>query len=165
MTAPPLAPVHQRVKARAPAESKRSNGVASHKLRHKIKLDEQLKDDYLRLLPRFTVVTRALKAAGATPRQLQAWREHDAAFCVLEAEARAAIADDLEAEAVRRAWRGVRKPVYQGGLLAGHVTEYSDALLIFMLKAMRPERFRERSEVSVTPIVKLVSGFDPEEVL
>src|SRR5574337_1699712 len=52
--------------------------------------------------------------------------------------------DSLEDEAVRRAHEGTLKPVYQGGKKVGTIREYSDTLLIFMLKARRPERFKER---------------------
>jgi hypothetical protein len=155
----------ERVNARARAETRRSDGTASTKLRHQIKLDEQAKDEYLRLLAKVWTPELALKACGSTRSTLLTWRESDAAFLVREQHVRDGIADHLEAEAVRRAFRGIRRPVYQGGLLAGHVTEYSDPLLIFLLKALRPERFRERTEVVTAPIVKLVSGFDPEQVL
>lgn len=76
-------------------------------------------------------------------------------------------ADDLEAEATRRAREGVRRlkfhkgelvrlaladeegrPVLDGDgqpVMVPYVEhEYSDTLLIFLLKAHRPERFRER---------------------
>lgn len=124
------------------------------------------KEVYLAALPRYFTQTAALAKAGADLRALKRWREEDGAFCVAEADARGELADKLESEAIRRAFKGVRQPVYQGGLLAGYMTQYSDQLLTLMLKAMRPERFRERSEVSVTqPIVKVVAGFEPSEVL
>jgi hypothetical protein len=41
-------------------------------------------------------------------------------------------------EAWRRAVKGCRKPVYQGGQLVGYVREFSDLLLIFLIKAARP---------------------------
>jgi hypothetical protein len=153
-----------KVNARA-AKVARTDGSTSHRKRHSIKLDEVAKADYLRLMPRFSTPGPALKAAGATPSMLARWREEDAAFLVAERQVREGIADQLEAEAVRRAFRGVRRPVYQGGLLAGYLTEYSDQLLMFVLKAMRPERFRDKSEISVTPIVKVVAGLDPGDVL
>jgi len=56
--------------------------------------------------------------------------------------------DLLEQEARRRAAKGVRKPVYQGGKLVGYVQEYSDTLLIFLLKGAKPEKYRERFEHS-----------------
>lgn len=127
---------------------------------------EILKARYLAALPDYFTITAALAKAGASAHQLAHWRETDGAFCVAEQQARDSLADKLEGEAIRRAFKGVRTPVYQGGLLAGYIQVYSDQLLTLMLKAMRPEKYRERSEVSVTqPIVKVVAGFDPSQVL
>lgn len=53
------------------------------------------------------------------------------------------MADRLEREAMRRAHEGVRKPVYQGGKRVGFIQEYCDTLLIFLLKGLRPEKYRE----------------------
>lgn len=129
-------------------------------------LEAKRKEVYLAALPKFFTINAALMKAGTDMKELRRWREEDAAFLVQEQDARDQLADQLEGEAIRRAFKGVKVPVYQGGLLAGHVTQYSDALLTLMLKAMRPEKFRERSEVRVTePIVKVVAGFDPAEVL
>lgn len=55
--------------------------------------------------------------------------------------------DDMELEAKRRAFKGTLKPVYQGGEKVGEIREYSDTLAIFLLKAHRPEKYRERHEV------------------
>jgi len=49
----------------------------------------------------------------------------------------------LEDEAVRRAHEGVLEPVYQGGKLIGTKRVYSDTMLIFLLKAARPEKYRD----------------------
>lgn len=128
--------------------------------------EQKLQDLYLQALPKYFTISAALTSAGASPEQLRRWRERDGAFLVKEQDARNAMADKLEAEAIRRAFKGVRTPVYQGGLLAGHVTQYSDQLLTLLLKAMRPDKYRERTEVSVTqPIVKVVAGFDPAQAL
>jgi hypothetical protein len=51
--------------------------------------------------------------------------------------------DALEDEARRRAMDGVDKPVFYKGQRCGYVREYSDTLLIFTLKARRPEKYRE----------------------
>lgn len=133
--------------------------------RRKIENEEAQKAIYLAALSKCHTPGAALRVAKARYRDLDRWRELDAAFCVEEREAKESIADHLEQEAIRRAWKGSRKPVYQGGLLAGHVTEYSDQLLIFLLKGMRPEKYRDRSEVSVNPIVKTVAGFTTDDVL
>jgi hypothetical protein len=52
--------------------------------------------------------------------------------------------DALEDEALLRPLEGTLKPVYQGGKKAGTVREFSDTLLIFMLKAPRPRRLPTR---------------------
>lgn len=140
-------------------------GSVKPQKRRQIENAEALKYLYLEALPKVYTITAALKAAGATLRQLSLWREQDDEFAACEEAARAAIADQLESEAIRRGYKGVRKPVYQGGLLAGYTTEYSDPLLMFTLKAMRPEKYRERSDITVNPIVKVVAGFDPADLL
>lgn len=53
----------------------------------------------------------------------------------------------LEDEATRRGFEGVDKPVYQGGERVGTIREYSDTLAIFLLKAHKPEKYRERYDV------------------
>lgn len=120
---------------------------------------------YLSYLPKQFTVTAALSKANVPASALQRWREDDPHFVAREKLARDALADALEAEAIRRAFKGVRTPVYQGGLLAGYITQYSDMLLSLMLKALRPERYREKAEINVSPIIKVVAGFEPSDVL
>lgn len=78
------------------------------------------------------------------------FRQHPGS--ALEAEYREAVeeyADRLEEEADRRAFEGVDEPVYgrvgkdQDGQI-GTIRKYSDTLLIFRLKALRPDKYRER---------------------
>lgn len=47
----------------------------------------------------------------------------------------------LEEEAVRRALFGVSEPVFHQGRECGTKAKHSDALLIFLLKTLRPERY------------------------
>ena len=56
----------------------------------------------------------------------------------------------LEDEALRRAVEGTEKPVYQGGRCVGTVREYSDTLLIFLLKGRRPEKYGDRVRQELT---------------
>jgi len=58
--------------------------------------------------------------------------------------------DVLEAEAWRRAVRGTEEPVHYLGQQVGSVKKYSDVLLIFLLKAHRPMKFRDRVQVDLT---------------
>lgn len=78
--------------------------------------------------------------------------------------------DALESEARRRAVEGVEKPVYQGGKLVGGIREYSDTLLIFLLKGARPERYRERYDIQISPsdAIKRIAaeaGMEPEQLM
>jgi hypothetical protein len=57
-------------------------------------------------------------------------------------------AQTLEDEAVRRAYEGVERPVTVAGKRE-LVREYSDTLLIFLLKGLRPAKYRERYDVAV----------------
>lgn len=80
--------------------------------------------------------------------------------------------DKAEAELYRRAVEGVEKPVYQGGELVGHLQEYSDTLLIFMLKSRRRATYGERLtvDIDVTQLTdeqleRLAAKEDPRRVL
>ena len=53
----------------------------------------------------------------------------------------------LEAEARRRAAIGVDEPVFYKGKVVGHSRKYSDNLLMFLLKAHWPEKFRDNYAV------------------
>ena len=53
----------------------------------------------------------------------------------------------LEAEARRRAAIGVDEPVFYKGKVVGHIRKYSDNLLMFLLKAHWPEKFRDNYAV------------------
>ena len=55
--------------------------------------------------------------------------------------------DLLDAEARRRAVTGIDKPVYYKGKVVGSITKYSDRLLMFLLKAHRPQKFRDGVKV------------------
>lgn len=55
----------------------------------------------------------------------------------------------LEAEARRRAHDGTLRPVFQQGELVGKVREYSDTLMIFLLKAHKPNKYRDNARVEI----------------
>ena len=56
----------------------------------------------------------------------------------------------LEDEAIRRAREGVDEPVFYKGEHCGNVRRYSDTLLIFMLKARKPDVYRKRASIEHT---------------
>lgn len=92
-------------------------------------------------------VAYAARAAKVDKARCYRLRESDSGFAEQWDAALEEATELLEAEAVRRARHGVRKPVYQGGILVGHVQEYSDTLLIFLLKAAKPEKYRDRYDI------------------
>lgn len=56
----------------------------------------------------------------------------------------------LEDEARRRAFRGTERPVFHKGEECGRVREYSDTLMIFLLKGGMPEKYTERQKHDLT---------------
>jgi hypothetical protein len=92
-------------------------------------------------------ITDGAEHAGVTPRTIYVHKTKDAAFAEAMGDALESGSDVLEDEARRRAVDGVTKPVYYQGVECGAVQEYSDSLLQFLLKARRPEKYRERADL------------------
>jgi len=107
--------------------------------------------------------------AGITRTTVRVWQEKDAEFAIGFNQADLAATERLEDEAWRRATEGTvsRKTTYWHGEPVGvdEKVEYSDALLIMLLKARRPDVYREKLEVAVTQVVKAIGGVDPASVL
>lgn len=89
-------------------------------------------------------VARACARARFSRNAAYQWRADKPEFAAKWDRAVEIGTDALEDEALRRAHDGTERPVFQKGVCVGHVREYSDTLLIFMLKARRPERFKDR---------------------
>jgi hypothetical protein len=120
---------------------------------------------YLKGLATIGTLTGGCKAARCDARTVYLWRETDDTFVLRERDAREQLSDQLESEAIRRGVKGVMQPVYQSGKLVGYKREYSDALLTLVLRANRPEKYRDRIDVGVSQIVKTIAGIDPADVL
>jgi hypothetical protein len=78
-------------------------------------------------------------------------RRFDAAFRAAWDEATELGTEALEHEAVRRAYHGVEEPVFYEGVQCGSVTKYSDKLLMVLLKARNPAKYREGSGAESAP--------------
>ena len=89
------------------------------------------------------MVTAACNAVGIARSTVYEARQRDEAFAVAWADVEEKIIEQLEAAAIRRARDGVARPVFQGGKLVGHERVYSDGLMALLLKARRPERYRD----------------------
>lgn len=84
--------------------------------------------------------TPAARAAGVGRSTAYLWRQSDPDFAAKWDEAVADGIDLLEEEVRRRAVDGVNeRPIYHRGVQVGEIKDYSDKLLIFLLKTRRPE--------------------------
>lgn len=141
---------------------------------------------FLKALARTGNISAAAKMAKVARRSHDNWLKIIPEYRRAFVEAMDRAADRLEREALRRAAEGLRRFKFHQGLpimiacdkdhpeavlvtkpdgSQGHVRhyyehEYSDTLLIFLLKAVRPEKFRERYEVKHEG-----KGAGPQEVV
>lgn len=107
---------------------------------------------FLRALADTGLVHRALKRAKISHTSVQHYYKTDADFRTAYDEALQIAADALEAEAVRRARDGVKRIIWWQGTRIGQEQEYSDGLLMFLLKGVRPEKFSDRVNVNMPAI-------------
>ncbi len=73
--------------------------------------------------------------------------------------------ETLEAEARRRALEGVEENVYYQGAVIGRTRKYSDTMLMFLLRAYRPDIYRERRETDDKddgPVIGRVTLYLPD---
>ena len=116
------------------------------------------------------VIGHATKAVDIHRDQPRRWRKEDHEFNRQYKQALNEATDLLESYALKRATVGVERPIYQGGKKVGTVNEISDTLLIFMLKARRPKKYRDRFKAEVSgpndgPIPVLMQSRDAVKTL
>jgi hypothetical protein len=127
----------------------------------------QLQEKYLEGVRKFGTLIHACQLAHVSPHTVYSWREHSETFVLQENEAQEHLTQNLEREALRRALEGFDRAVYQKGELVGYERVYSDSLMNTLLKARRPDKYRENINIAgtVESVVREVRGFDPREVL
>ena len=106
-------------------------------------------------------VTEACRLSAVPRQSIYDWRHEDESFAADWKQTLEEASDLLEDEAIRRAKDGVRKPVFQGGKRVGYVQEYSDTLLIFLLKGTKPAKYGDRQQIEHSgrlTLEELVSG-------
>jgi len=113
------------------------------------------KEAFLEAYTRIGTVSGGAKGAGVDRRTIYKWLEKDKEFGSRFEEAKETVTDDLEQEARRRAYEGIDKGVYWQGQLCDTIKEYSDTLLIFLLKGNRPEKYRERLQTELSGSLKV----------
>jgi len=106
------------------------------------------KERFLRHLAQGWSVELAAQGAGLGYGTVYEHRARDAAFAAAWDQAIERGTDRLEDEARRRAVDGVEEPIIHNGKIVGSRLRYSDVLLITLLNARRPEKFKYRTEVT-----------------
>lgn len=108
----------------------------------------QKKKVFLRVLAQTCCVVKAATAAGySNSVPMYRMRKEDPEFAKAWDEAAQSGADILEKEAVRRAVEGTMEEIYWKGEVVGEKINYSDALLIRLLKAHKPDKFADNTKV------------------
>ena len=115
---------------------------------NRTKVTPQKKKAFLESLSSCGNVTLAARESGITRQEWYRERADDEKFAATWEGAVQLGVEALEDEARRRAVDGVDEPVFYQGKVSGHVRKYSDTLLIFLLKAHKPEKYRERHEIT-----------------
>jgi hypothetical protein len=99
-------------------------------------------------------VKHAAGLIGVSRVHMHRLRREDDDFAAEWADAVEEGVEALEQEARRRAYEGTSKPIVQGGRVVTdadgkpiELREYSDTLLIFLLKGKKPDTYRENQTV------------------
>ncbi len=108
------------------------------------KLTRQRKRTFLEHLRATCNVTESAQVAGVSRTAMYERRAIDPELAKAWDDAIEQATDALEKEARRRALDGVDKPVHFQGKRVDVIKEYSDPLLMFMLRGHRPHKYRER---------------------
>lgn len=119
------------------------NAVVSHQDSRAF-LAKKKRKAFLSILAKTGRVAEAARACGFTDTStLQAFRRNDEEFAEAWDYALESAAHQLEEEAIRRATEGVLEPVFYKGEVAGYKTNYSDTLLMFILRGLKPGVYRD----------------------
>ena len=93
-------------------------------------------------------VSKACEQVDVSKQTAYNWRKADEVFASEWDKAVELATEDLEKEARRRALHGVDEPVFYKGEVVGAVRKFSDTLLMFTIKARKPE-YRDKIQVDV----------------
>jgi len=108
---------------------------------------------------------KAARAAHISRQSHYKWMKGDQHYRALHTEAMEQVTVVLEDEALRRSMEGTKKGVYYQGVQCGTEVVHSDGLMMFMLRAAAPDKYRERSEVKGSVDLNLKFAGTMEELL
>lgn len=109
---------------------------------------QERRDEYLAALEQDGEHTFARIAVGITSETIRQHRKKDEIFDQACEDAKQRYRKRFVDELVRRGVEGIEKPVFHEGVIVGHVTEYSDRLLLEHLKVV-DHRYRNQLDVEV----------------
>ena len=131
---------------------------------NRIKLTDRAKEKFIEVVRTTCNVSEATRSIGMARRSLYDARDRDTEFAQLWDEAVEEATDALEREAWRRAVEGWDEPVFYQGKAVGAVRKYSDRMLELLLKGHRPEKYKDRHEISGGPNPMHFVGYDGEQL-
>lgn len=121
-------------------------------------------DAFLELVREGNAIRHACLDVGIGRDTVYSRRKRDQAFADAMDEAFEEGGDVIEQEAFRRGIHGVERPVHYLGQRVDTVTEYSDQVLLFLLKGRKPERYGDRAQLRLGGqggAVEIKLTFDP----
>jgi hypothetical protein len=120
----------------------------------KLKLTRERQERFLKALADTGIVSVAVEIAGTSRTRLYELRKRNPDFAAAWEDAEERAADALEVEAWRRAVAGNPEPLVSAGKVVRDndgqpiaIRRYSDALMLALLKARRPDKFKDRAVV------------------
>ena len=117
------------------------------------RFDAERKAAYLAALEQDGEHTFARIEVGVSSETVRLHRQKDADFDTACDDALHTYRKKFIDELVRRGHEGVEKPVFHEGVIVGHVTEYSDRLLMEHLKVI-DRRYRNQLEVDLAATIQ-----------
>ena len=104
---------------------------------------------FLKALAKSGVIRDSARVARLSLNRVKRFRRKNPKFEARVQQALEGYVTVLEKEADRRGIKGVKEPVFYEGDICGYKKKYSEGLLQFRLKALAPEKYRERTDVKV----------------
>jgi hypothetical protein len=127
------------------------------------------KHAFLQCYSQWANISYACELASVPRRDVYEWQERDPTFALAFNVAGEQATERLEREAWRRATEGTpyKRTSYWHGEPVGtdEKIEYSDQLMLLLLRARKPDVYREKLDVTVSQVVKAIAGIVPESVL
>lgn len=153
-----------RKRRRAGKHTQADSGTAKRPQIGGVKLPDGWEEVFFDALSSLGNVRAACARAGVGKSAVYGRRSEDPEFEARWREALDDAGDVVEQEIFRRGVTGYDKPVFHKGVRVATVREYSDTLLIFLAKGLRPEKYRDAVSHSISGGLQHVVRKDPEHV-